>query len=248
MLPQEHNPALQQPTLEPDRSMPTLEPDRSIQSGPSPLWPQHLINIFIRPRRFFSSQLALGQSLYVILITWCYGAASAIDRIDQELIRAELGQPQRGWERLSPMISESWLGFWVWVLIFGAIGGLLQWLIGGWWYRVRLKWSGAHEPDKRLARLVYVYSSFVESGPALALILVSTVVYADYTQAYASDSPFSALLLVFPFRSLISSYLGVRTLFQVSRWKARVWFVILPCLLYVVSLGLAVALFAFLGG
>jgi Yip1 domain len=238
MLPQEDNQEIQRATL---------EPPGSLQSGASPLWPQHLINLFVRPRRFFSSQLAFGQTLYVVIVTWCYGVANAIDRIDQELVRAEVGRPRRGWEQLAPMITESWLGFWAWVLAFGAIGGLLLWLIGGWWYRVRLKWSGAHEPDKRLARLVYVYSSFVQSGPVVAFTLVSTIVYADYAQAYASESSYAVLLLLFPFWSLISSYLGVLTLFEVSRWKARIWFVILPGLLYIVALGLAVALFAFLG-
>jgi len=236
---QESQQEIQQPT-------PELPP--SIQPRPSPLWPQHLIDLFIRPRKFFAGQLALGKTPYVILVTWCYGISSAIDRIDRELIRAELGSPRPGWDQFGPLITESWLGFWVTVLLLGVIGGLFLWWIGGWWYRVRVRWSGVNEPDKRLARLLFVYSSFVHSGPAVALAVAMTMAYPNYAQAYSSDEPYTLLLLVFPFWSVITSYAGVRTLFQVSRWKARIWFVILPCLFYIMVFGVIAIFYAFLAG
>ncbi len=220
-------------------------PPSPIQPQASPMWPQHLIDVFVRPRRFFSGQLAIGNTPYVLFVTWCYGMANVMDRIDQKLMRSEFGTSSAGWEYFAPMLTESWLTYWAWVLVFGAISGLFLWMVGGWWYRVRLQWSGALEPNKRLARLVFVYSSFVNAGPSVALVLGYTLVYANYAQAYTAEEAFSLVLLVFPFWSLITSYIGVRTVFTVTPWKARLWFVILPGLLYFLVFGLLAAVFIF---
>jgi hypothetical protein len=163
--------------------LPTIEPERS------PLWPQNLVDLFIRPARFFSSQLALGKAPYFVFVTWCYGASNAIDRVDRELMRAEFGRPRPLWDHLGPFITESWLGFWTWILFAGALGGLGLWWIGGWWYRLRLRWSGAHEPDKRLARLVLVYSSFVHAGPLIVLALFQTLAYPTSWKRMPPKSP-----------------------------------------------------------
>lgn len=220
----------------------------AIEPKPSPFWPQHLVDLFISPRKFFSGQLSLGKTPYVILVTWCYGISHTIDRINRELFRVELGNPRSSWEQFGPMITESWFGFWKWVLMSGAIGGIFIWWIGGWWYRIRLKWSGDNEPDKRASRLVFVYSSFVMSGPTVAFALAYTVAYSNYLQAYSSNDFFSLLLPVFLFWSIITSYIGARTVFNVSQWKALIWFAILPCLFYIILLGLTTMLLAFLGG
>ena len=160
-------------------------------------------------------------------------------------MRAEFGRPRPVWEQFGPFITGSWLGFWSWVLAAGVLSGLGLWWIGGWWYRVRLSWLGAADPDERLARLVFVNSSFVFAGPVVAFTMIQTLAYPTYAEAYASEDPAAFLLLVFLLWSLISNYIGVRTLFSVSRWKARLWFVILPGSLYVVALGVLAAFFAF---
>jgi hypothetical protein len=198
----------------------------------------------MRPTRFFSSPLGLGQTPYILFVTWCYGIASAIDRVDQELLRAEVGRPRPGWDVWGPMVTESWLGYWGFVLGMGAVSGLFLWWLGGWWYHVRLRWAGDADPDRRLARLVYVYSSFVWSGPAIAAALVATVAFANYTEAWNSDQPYSIALLIFPFWSVVTSYLGARVIFDVSPRRARLWFLILPMALYVVAFGLIAALVA----
>lgn len=193
---------------------------------------------------------ALGHAPSLLLVTWCFGASNAIDRIDGLLMRAELGHARPGWawEVVRPFVVESWLGFWLWVLASGAVSGALVWWIGGWWYGVRLRWSGAMDLDKRLARITFVYSSFVFTGPAILLAIGKTVAYPSYAVAYAADEWFSVGFLLFPFWSIVTSYVGVRTLFAVARWKAITWFIVLPAMAYGITLGVIVALFAFLSG
>ncbi len=228
-------------------AQPSPELPPPITAGTSPLWPQHLIDLFLRPRSFFSGQLALGSTPYVVLVTWCYGISNAIDRIDTEIVRAELGRPRPFWDQMAPYIVDSWQGFWLWVLGSGAFGGLLLWWIGGWWYRVRIRWSGVPDPDKRMARLLFVYSSFVIAGPAVLWTVLQTLLYPNYAVAYAADEWFWLALLVFAFWSIGTSYIGVRTLFPVTASRALAWFVVLPIAAYVMVFGLVATLIGFLG-
>ena len=214
--------------------------------GPSPLWPRHLVDLFLRPRRFFTDQLALGKTPYAVLVAWCYGVSTSIDRLDQELLRAQLGKPRPGWESLAPYVVDWWPGFWLFVLATGALSGLLIWWFGGWWFALRVRWCGVANPDRRLARLVMVYSAFVHSAPNIIAAVIDGFFFASYSTALSADESYSLILIVFPFWSSFVSYTGVRTLYGVSGWRTRWWFLILPWLFYVVVLGVVAALFTYL--
>lgn len=224
-------------------------PREPFEATRSPFLPQSLVDLFLRPRRFFTGEIALGRTPYVVLVMWCYGIASVIERIDLESVRAEVGRPRPGWQALAPWVAGSWWGYWAVALGFGALGGIGLWLLGGWWYRVRLRWCGAPEPERRLARLAYAYASFVLAAPTVLWALVETASYANRAAAVASDDLTGAILLVFPFWSLGTSFAAATTLFEVRRGRARLWFVILPALAYLVAYGalgvLAGLLFAF---
>jgi hypothetical protein len=78
------------------------------------------------------------------------------------------------------MIESSWVELWLWLLIIGAICRFVLWWLGGWWYSVRLRWSGAKELSDRSAHLLYVYSSFVVSAPTIAVALFWTATEPNY--------------------------------------------------------------------
>jgi hypothetical protein len=86
----------------------------------------------------------------------------------------------------------------------------------------------------------------VYAAPLILYTVVETATYADAVEAYQAESLWPLLLIVFLFWSLVTSYCGVRTLFQVSRWRARMWFMILPGILYGMLLGVVAAVFALL--
>lgn len=77
------------------------------------------------------------------------------------------------------------------------------------------------------------------------------VLYPNFAAAYASEDGLSTqiahLLIVLSFSSIVTSYIGTTTLFSVAKWKARIWFGVLPALAYVVAFGLIAALFSLLG-
>jgi hypothetical protein len=204
----------------------------------SPFWPQHLAELFVRPRKFFTSQLALGRTPYFIFVTWCYGISSAIDQVFRDLGRAARAKAAG---KTMEMVGGSWFEFWLWVLGIGAIGAVVLWWLGGWWFRIRLRWSGAKELQDSTAQLLYVYSSFVESAPTIALMLFWTATDLNIREAFTRGRSYLAVLLVFSVWSLVTSYIGARTLFDVKPWKARLWLLFAPLFFYIIPIGLLAA-------
>jgi len=108
---------------------------RNSEAPRSPLSPAALRDLFLRPARYFREQsLGAGDWRWA---AWIVGLAIAIERIDQGMVRADLGAPRPGWDTLSPFVMNSWSGFWLFALLMGGLGGALAWIIGGWWYHVR---------------------------------------------------------------------------------------------------------------
>jgi hypothetical protein len=229
----------EQPGSVPDN---TRDPAAATRARHPPIWQELVIELFFKPRRFFADQVTLWKTRYVVAVCWIAGTAESIDRISQELMEADL----KGGVETMPAIEffGPWPTYWAIVLVTGAISGLFLWWVGGWWYRVRLGWSGAKDADPRLARLVYIYSTFVYAAPLIIYTLVETTTYADAVEAYQSESLWPLFLLAFLFWSLVTSYKGVTTLFVVSPWRSRLWFLILPAILYFVAFGVIAVLFA----
>jgi hypothetical protein len=162
--------------------------------------------------------------------------SSAVDRIDTRILQAQLMDDPDRWQTLEFLIGN-WPRLWAFVLIGGLIGGVFYWWVGGWWCRVRLRWSGAKDPDKRLARLLYVYSSFVFAGPAVLALVGQTLLYPNYLVAYQLEFGFSTFVVVMIFWSLFTTYKGALALFKVSGRRTQVWFIALPAIFYFIILG-----------
>lgn len=210
----------------------------------SPFLPSNLLNLFFRPRRFYSSPVAFQSAPYTYFFAWLFGIADVMNRVDENIARAEIGVPRASWDTLQSLVAQGWLRYWLLVLVFGAIGAPILWWIGGWFYKLRLRFSDAEQPDGQLARSIYVSAAFVRSAPVLITTLIYTLAYPSYLDAYFSDEMLSVVLLLFPFWSAIVSYVGVQQCFEVTTWKARLWFIILPILFNILGLGLLAALIA----
>lgn len=221
--------------------MSQLELPAAIEPTGVPLLPRHLVDLFWYPRRFFAGQVALKRTPYAVFVGWVYGASAAIGRLNENLLRAELGAPRPGWDRMGPYLSGDWPSFWLYVALAGAASGAFLWWLGGWWFSLRLRWSGATRPDSQLARSVMAYSAFVHAAPALAAALLSMAFYASYAEAYQASLSYNLVLIVFPFWSVAVSYTGARTVFGLGGWRVRLWFLILPLAAYVIGLGLLTA-------
>jgi hypothetical protein len=196
-----------------------------------------LPDLFLRPTKFFQTvDLTKGKGWLIAL--WLLGMASTQGQVDKNLLQASLGTPRPGWEVLGPLIVGSWTVFWLFLLGIGVISAGLLWYIGGWWYNLRIRWSGAIAHDKRAGRLVYVFSGLVSALPSLAYAAIATGLYDSYSGAWQAEESWSLLLLIFPFWSVIVSYRGIRASFSVMTPRARLWFLILPLVAYILVFGL----------
>src|SRR5918996_492524 len=182
-----------------------------------PLSGTALADLFFRPRWFFQSV---------------------------NLAQTELGRARPAWDTFAPMLTGSWASFWTFVVLIGALGAVFIWYLGGWWYNLRLRWSGAGDFARREGRLVYTFAGLVPAIPGLAYVLGGTLLTTDYQTLWNADEAWALLLLAFPFWGVIVSYLGVRTRFAVRPGPARVWFLILPLLVYAIVIGVIGMLYA----
>lgn len=205
-----------------------------------------LADLYLRPARFFRSALPLDDRRYLYTALLIGGIVGAQGRIDSNIMRAELGSPRAGWDTLEPMLMGSWPGYWLFSLTAGLVTALFIWYIGGWWYGLRIRWSGAPARDKRQARITYVWVGLVAALPGLLYVIISTMVFPDYGAAWASEELFSILLVIFPFWGAVVSYRAVRTQFPVKVWPARFWFLILPWFAFAVIFGGVGVLYALL--
>jgi hypothetical protein len=215
--------------------------------APAPLSWADLPDLFVRPTRFFHS-VRLDQGAGWLLAAVLVGISGAIGRIDQRLIAAELDGGGGGSGILESIMMESWTAYWLGVVVAGAVGAVVIWFLGGWWYNVRLRWSGADDHDRRQGRLVYTLSGLVSAIPSLAYSLGTTLVFPDYRAAWESEELWSTALVVFPFWAAFVSYRGVRSRFPVRPGGARFWFLIMPVLAYAIIFGIISVLYGTLGG
>jgi hypothetical protein len=213
----------------------------SPDDSPSPLSLPALKKLFFSPTAYFqSAPLAKGHAW--LFAAWVSGISSGIDRVDQRMMRSEVANGPSGSDMA--FILDSWFGFWSFVLPLGGLWALWSWWIGGWWYGVRLRWSGAADPDPRQARLVYTFAGFVFCMPAIVYTIVETAAYPSYRAAWSSDSMWSLAILVFLFWSVVVSWRGVIATFPVRRWRAACWFLVLPVCFYILLFGALGALLA----
>lgn len=202
-----------------------------------------LMALFVNPSHFFASLDDLSRPFLVLVATLCLGVASTVDRIEQHLLRAEMGQGVSGWSEVSPWLLHSWSRLWIVLLLLGALNVPLFWYLGGWWYRLRLKWSGATALDPLRPRLLFVYSSLVYALPVVLVMLGETVLFPNYRLARDAEGSWPLIFVLLSFWSVVVSYCGATSTFALARRKALLWFLLLPWTLYAVELGLWMWLF-----
>lgn len=218
-------------------------PDRESYEGPlpdelptSPLAPMAWYWLFFKPSLFFSSPRWLRKFPELVFVIWVGGAAYATEQINTRIIKAEMGQGNSVWESIEPWLLDSWINYWGAVLAYGAVSAIIIWYVAGWWYKVRLGWSGASNVEPQDARTIYVYQDLVQSGPALFVVMMLPFWFENYRAYWLADELISSSVLVFVFWSCVTSFKAARRI-GARRWPALIWFLILPVTVYLLVLG-----------
>jgi hypothetical protein len=212
--------------------------------GSSPFRPGALDKLFFRPREFFAANHAFNKSVYLLSMVGVIGITRAASNIAKQLTKAQLGLSTPAADL---RLLHSWLTFWLMLIPLGVLWGAWTWWIGGWWYQVRLWWSGADDVPPRAARVVYAYVSLVVAIPALLVLLLDTAFHPNFRVAYDADSAWSLFTVITPFWAYVVSYRSVTVVFTLHRFSALLWFLILPIVLALGAVGLLVAMFTMVG-
>ncbi len=205
---------------------------------PAPRRPNYalwLFYLYFRPARFYREFVVEHLWFTTVVASLLFGMSRTINRLDTQFAGANPGSR-------ALYASMSWGNYWLMVAAIGVFAAAIFFLLGGWWYRVRLLWSGVPDPDRILARRVYVYASTIHALPTVLVTAWDTARYPNPLSAV--NGPFNAahvLLVLAPFWSFVVSYIGVRTVFNAKGFRAALWFLILPTIIYGILAALLLA-------
>ena len=208
---------------------------------------QSLITLLLRPRAFFADRSVLRDRTGILIAAALVGVSNAMDRIDQNMVKADLRQSGGGGtDSFTTWIVSTWATYWGMMLVFGMFSAVLTWYLRGWWYRKRLEWSGAVDVAPEEARSIATLPNLVYVLPILAWSVLQTFIYRNYAEAWQATDAAGMLILVFLFWSCRTSYCAATTVFTLHTNKARFWFLILPAVFYLLAMGVFTTLYLML--
>lgn len=213
-----------------------LSLDKQEQKEILPFAPQNLWLLLFQPKKFFSLA-AVYHHRSIMIAAYLIGVFAVMDRVDQNLLKAEVGN------RTSMMldVTDTWWSYWLLVLGMGAITAVFAWLIHGWWYKKRLHFSGVKDADPQLARHVWALQGLVATLPVIIVTMLQTLMYRNYLDAYQNSSILNFVALPFLFWSCWVSYRAATSVFKTNAW-AKLWFLGLPIVFYILAMGILAAL------
>ena len=201
---------------------------------------KRLVQLFIRPKQFFSDFNGLNkESIY--LFTYIAAMAVFMDRMDNQLIKAQAltggSLEQYDW------LIHTWIKYWGFTAIASIFIAFFVWFVYGWWYEIRLKWSGVENASSELIRQVNVMQLCILAIPVVLITLIQTCIYKNYEMAFLAPEVYSGIIFIFfSIYSCWVSYVAVKTVFNANKY-ALIWFLILPLIIYVGAIFLIVSQF-----
>ena len=205
---------------------------------------KNLSSLYFSPTKFFSRLDLLKSKVALFFVTYALGMMSTMEHIDICFLKGSVKDALS--LRMMYLISH-WLCYWKVVLVVGLILGLVHWFVGGWWFNLRIKWSGAKEVNKLHGRIIYVYSFFIVVLPMVLAALFMTFFFKNYMTTYdffvttyesnpTSLAVISSIFIIPLFWSICVSYKAVVSCFKVDKWKAAFWFLTFPIIFYTAEL------------
>lgn len=191
---------------------------------------KRLFQLFFKPKHFFSDFKNLNrESTYIF--TYIAAMYVFMDRMDSQLIKT---QTVTGGNLESyHWFINTWIKYWGFSAIASIFVAFFIWFVYGWWYEMRLKWSGVENQPSVLVRQVNAMQLCIAAIPVLIITIVQTFLYENYEAAFLAPEVYSGLIvLFFLVYSCWVSYVAVKIVFNANKF-ALFWFLILPLAVYV---------------
>ena len=163
------------------------------------------------------------RRLTLLMMSMIVGIAAAFRQFEMILL---IGQPC--------VSSFTWKSYWISGAICGSAAGLISCYLGGWWFDVRVGWTGGRRDFHR--------SQFLNLSTSLPPCLATVLWEVSSSMRNAEPIPFyyldmmgmlTATVLIFmTFYSVFLRFLAVCRDLQARRVTAGVWFLALPAAYY----------------
>lgn len=188
-----------------------------------------LWSLWFKPKHFFKSVNYSTTTPVIIFAAYLMGIFAVSDRINSKIMSYYEGRTSN---ELMMLLANHWSYYWGFLLFLGMISAAIMWLLWGWIFNLRLKWSGDSDVDPTTGRNVYALTNLVVTLPFIISLLVATIRFPDYLTYYNHDVYWTLSILVFLIWYFMCQFLVVKSQFNVQAWKAAFWFLILPLVLY----------------
>lgn len=202
---------------------------------------KRLFQLFFKPKQFFSDFESLNrESTYIF--TYVVAMYVFMDRMDGRLIKAEI--LHGGSLESYHWLIHTWIKYWGITAIVAIFVAFFVWFVYGWWYEMRLKWSGVENPSTLLVRQVNAMQLSIVAIPVLVITIVQTLLYENYEAAFLAPEMYSGLIVFFfLIYSCWVSYVAVKNVFNANKF-AIFWFLFLPLIVYAGVIASVVSLLA----
>lgn len=183
--------------------------------------------LFFSPSKFFMDHLEQGSHnpLYFYIAFIVLSVGGGVEHMNKLLMKNDL----KGTFELVEKYNN-WTSFLLWAVVGGLVGGILKYLLGGWFVNLRIRFSGGSK-DKHKSRMIYIFSEVIFN----CVVILATIVSIFVKVTPMEQEPFASfdlmvffISLSFMFYSVYVSYRGVVTITDVNRTKAKFWFLVVP--------------------
>ncbi len=201
------------------------------------------ITLFTEPKVFFNEHWKnreLPGIFNIAIVLFLIGAG--MDRFDTQLLKLEI----RGDYELLGSLNVWWI-FWIGSITLGLTVGWIGYYLGGWFYDLRIGWSRG-KSDIKTSRHLFMYSGLIFYVYIFLISIMNTFVFevphqiSDEVSIY--ELLIAILLILMLVYSVVVSYIGVTTVTNVNKSKARFWFLVCPLLFYVIAYSFLISLFS----
>lgn len=167
----------------------------------SPLSPKNIYNLLFYPSKLFAPNIFIRSKFWTLFVTFPFF-------IYYPAVVAGMNFTGRSSTIISKLIM---------CVITSLLFGLFLWCVVGWFYNLRIKWSGAIDHDKTEGRLIMVYVFFIEMCISICIFLLPLPSIIAPILYILIDCYFSIL-----------NYFAVKSKFIVQGIKPIFWFLIAP--------------------
>lgn len=181
--------------------------------------------LFFRPNRFFEKIDTTIPTFAVGICAYVIGITAVADRIDTNILKYYSGENAN---QFLLNVTNNWIDYWLLALIAGIFSAGIGWLLWGWIFNLRVKWSGDTSIDPTHGRVIHSIVEQVLCVPYLIAMIIPVLYYPDYITFFNHDEIWSSLIIVFAIWAFIAKFLVVIGQFNVILWRAIIFFLVLP--------------------